>query len=101
MTRSMGYYKDTLGIRTNVVCPAISPTGLLKEALKSPQARIDFAKSIGAPLDFKFVEVESVIDAFMWAIEDEKLAGQIIRVTGEKGPEHIGIRVGKIQNSKL
>ncbi|KAJ3393863.1 hypothetical protein HDU84_000826 [Entophlyctis sp. JEL0112] len=70
-TRSLGWKLfKTQGVRVNGIAPTFSMTNMGKLAAADPAST---------------VPVSLVIDAFMRAIEDDTLAGDILRITAEKG----------------
>ena len=69
-SRSIGESVKDLGIRVNTICPSFSPTAMtdpLKDMISS------------------WVSVEIVTDAFMMAILDDRLAGDVLRITPKYG----------------
>ncbi|KAJ3126512.1 hypothetical protein HK100_010215 [Physocladia obscura] len=77
-TRSLGWkiFKNQ-NVRVNGVAPTFAMTNMGKLAAQDP----DLKKYVQA----SSVPVSLVIDAFMRAIEDDTLAGDIVRITAEKG----------------
>jgi 15-hydroxyprostaglandin dehydrogenase (NAD) len=71
-TKSLGYL-GSKGIRVNAVCPSFAKTALTDKAVQAGFAIKDW------------VEVDLVIDAFMMAIQDSTLAGDLIRITPQYG----------------
>ncbi|KAJ3022429.1 UNVERIFIED_CONTAM: hypothetical protein HDU68_009153 [Siphonaria sp. JEL0065] len=78
LTRSLSWklYK-TQNVRVNGIAPTFAMTNLGKFAAQDPAM-----KKI---VEVSTVPVSLVIDAFMRAIEDESLAGDILRITAQKG----------------
>ena len=70
-SRSLKYLADE-GIRVNAVCPSFVKTPLTTQL------------QTGGGVDL-WVEIELVIDAFMMAIQDPNLAGELIRITPRYG----------------
>ncbi|KAI9018836.1 hypothetical protein DFJ74DRAFT_708055 [Hyaloraphidium curvatum] len=70
-------------IRLNAVCPAAAVTGLLREQMRVA-AR---AERTRAMLESYQVPVDRVADAIVLAVEEEALAGEVIRVTPKGGIE--------------
>ncbi|KAI8838293.1 hypothetical protein BJ741DRAFT_648233 [Chytriomyces cf. hyalinus JEL632] len=77
-TRSLGRkLLKTQGVRVNGIAPTFAMTNMGKLALQSE----DFAKHVANST----VPVPLVIDAFMRAIEDDSLSGDILRITAQNG----------------
>ncbi|TPX36123.1 hypothetical protein SmJEL517_g01604 [Synchytrium microbalum] len=74
LTRSLAHLKSQ-GIRVNAICPSFSPTGGF---VSNPNELDEFTKA-------RIVTVAQVVDAFEKAIEDDSLAGELIRITPEFG----------------
>ncbi|KAI9355047.1 hypothetical protein DFJ73DRAFT_825901 [Zopfochytrium polystomum] len=79
-TKSLNkYLKKTQNIRAVGIAPTYSPTPLVTGGMeRDPEAR-QVIMAAGT------VPVEQVIDAIVYAIEGEELAGEIVRVTRQKG----------------
>ncbi|KAJ3066114.1 hypothetical protein HDU98_010557 [Podochytrium sp. JEL0797] len=77
-TRSLGWkvFKGQ-GVRVNGIAPTFAMTNMGKLAAQDPAMKRVVQAST--------VPVSMVIDAFMRAIEDETLAGDILRITQQKG----------------
>ncbi|KAI8908133.1 hypothetical protein DFJ77DRAFT_165500 [Powellomyces hirtus] len=88
-TRSLAPLAKSHGIHVNAVCPSFAPTGILVEAEKN------FGKSFTKFTEDSRVSVETCIDAFVIAIEDESLAGACLRVTKEHGVDQYSWRRAK------
>lgn len=84
-TKSLKYLESDR-IRINAICPSYVKTPLT----------VGLQTSGGVE---KWVDIKLVIDAFMMAIQDEALAGEIIRITPEFGIDIY--RSGKRTSSKL
>ncbi|KAI9021998.1 hypothetical protein DFJ74DRAFT_671340 [Hyaloraphidium curvatum] len=81
--RSLEHLSREHNIRVNTVCPSNSPTPLFLDALsrskdKHGQAHYDWMMKAVVPID-------TVVDAFERAIEDESLAGEALRATPQNG----------------
>ncbi|KAI9352006.1 hypothetical protein BDR26DRAFT_320243 [Obelidium mucronatum] len=77
-TRSLSRHLfKTQSVRVNGIAPTFAMTNLGQLAAQDPALKKFVAVST--------VPVSLVIDAFMKAIEDDKLAGDIIRITAQKG----------------
>ncbi|KAJ3302929.1 hypothetical protein HDV03_004441 [Kappamyces sp. JEL0829] len=73
LTKSLGWLQAKDGIRVNAVCPSFVKTALTSDSLQE-----GFAIK-------EWVEIDLVIDAFMMAIQDRSLAGDVIRITPQYG----------------
>jgi NAD(P)-dependent dehydrogenase (short-subunit alcohol dehydrogenase family) len=86
-SRSLGYLAKERNVRVVAICPSFVKTKLTNEAIQNG-------------FDIKqWVDIRLVTDAFMMAIEDSMMAGEIIRITPQKGIDFPFRRVGKV--SKL
>ncbi|KAI8917933.1 hypothetical protein BC831DRAFT_484448 [Entophlyctis helioformis] len=90
-TRSMGYAADKHKIHVNAICPSFSKTGILDTG-KDMASSNDLVSSIDMS---QLVPVPTVIDAFVMAIEDESLKGDLLRVTPQYGIDIVGRGRGK------
>ncbi|KAJ3218448.1 hypothetical protein HDU67_005544 [Dinochytrium kinnereticum] len=92
-TRSLGrtFTRET-GVRVNAIAPAFAETGMTKDALKEATGEMRaMLNRIGT------ITVAQVVDAFMLAIEDESLCGDVIKIT----PRHNAEVHGRKQSAKM
>ena len=73
-TKSLGFLDGESNIRVNAICPSFARTALIKNI-----------EGIDELPEEVFVTVDAVVDAFMLAITDDSLAGDIVTVTSNKG----------------
>jgi NAD(P)-dependent dehydrogenase (short-subunit alcohol dehydrogenase family) len=72
-TRSLGYLAKERDVRVIAICPSFVKTKLTNEAIQNG-------------FDIKqWVDIRLVTDAFMMAMEDSMMAGEIIRITPQYG----------------
>ncbi|KAI9096610.1 hypothetical protein DFS34DRAFT_147739 [Phlyctochytrium arcticum] len=93
-TRSCERFGKSHNIRVNAIAPSFSPTGIIDEGVKN------FGEGF-KKITANMVPVDVVIDAFMQGIEDEGLAGAILRVTPEHGIDQYSWRRTKNVTNKL
>lgn len=74
LTKSLGHLAAD-GVRVNALCPAFTDTAMVAKAMEDPMGRAA-VESLG-----RVMRPEEVAEAAMKLVEDESLAGQIMRVT--------------------
>jgi NAD(P)-dependent dehydrogenase (short-subunit alcohol dehydrogenase family) len=72
-TRCLYHFREQ-GIRVNVVCPGPSPTPLFLAGRDVPRIKESFKE-----LQTRLIPIDEVVRAMVIAIEDESLAGAVLR----------------------